>query len=142
VKATDYAPFGMGLIDRSFNAESYRYGFNGKENDEETGLQDYGFRIYYPGLGRFLSVDPLSKTFPWYTPYQFAGNKPIESIDLDGAEEMHYTWIENEKGELALTLIEEKAIIERVIESYRPGRSLYNDAAVPQYKTIVNNKKV
>jgi len=32
-------------------------------------------------------VDPLSTSYPWYTPYQFAGNKPIWFIDLDGAEE-------------------------------------------------------
>jgi RHS repeat-associated protein len=68
----------------------YRYGFNGKENDKETTgttTYDYGFRIYNPALGRFLSVDPLAKSYPWYTPYQFAGNKPIIAIDLDGLEE-------------------------------------------------------
>jgi RHS repeat-associated protein len=69
---------------------SYRYGFNGKENDNEvkgTGnQQDYGMRIYDPRLGRFLSVDPLTQTYPYYSPYQFAGNMPIWAIDLDGAE--------------------------------------------------------
>jgi hypothetical protein len=48
---------------------------------------DYGFRIYNPQLGRFLSVDPLTRSYPFYTPYQFAGNKPIQFIDLDGLEE-------------------------------------------------------
>lgn len=49
-------------------------------------------------LLRFLSVDPLTKDFPWYTPYQFAGNKVIMATDLDGLEERvviydnsHYT---------------------------------------------------
>ncbi|HEY8402014.1 MAG TPA: RHS repeat-associated core domain-containing protein, partial [Cytophagaceae bacterium] len=51
--------------------------------------QDYGMRIYDPRLGRFLSVDPLTKNFPHYTPYQFAGNNPILNIDLDGAEELN-----------------------------------------------------
>ena len=68
------------------NGSTYRYGFNGMENDNkvkgEGGQQDYGFRIYDSRLGRFLSVDPLTKSFPWYTPYQFAGNKPIACIDL------------------------------------------------------------
>ena len=77
---------------RNYSAgDSYRYGFNGKENDNEiygNGNQyDYGFRIYNPRLGRFLSVDPIAKVYPWYTPYQFAGNKPIVAIDLDGLEE-------------------------------------------------------
>jgi len=42
-------------------------------------------------LGKFLSVDPLTKGYPWYTPYQFAGNKPIWAIDLDGLEEFKIT---------------------------------------------------
>jgi RHS repeat-associated protein len=74
---------------------AYRYGFNGKENDNEVkgngNQQDYGMRIYDPRLGRFLSVDPLAPEYPWYTPYQFAGNKPIWAIDLDGLEEFFVT---------------------------------------------------
>ena len=77
---------------RKYSAESgYRYGFNGKENDKDVqgeGVQyDYGFRIYDSKIAKFLSVDPLAKSYPWYTPYQFAGNKPIVAIDLDGLEE-------------------------------------------------------
>jgi hypothetical protein len=37
-------------------------------------------------VARFLSVDPLAPEYPWYTPYQFAGNTPIQAIDLDGLE--------------------------------------------------------
>lgn len=88
--ATDYYSYGMVMPGRTFNSGAYRYGFNGQENDNEisgAGNQyDYGFRIYNPRLGRFLSVDPLTKGYPWYTPYQFAGNNPIEAIDLDGLE--------------------------------------------------------
>ncbi len=101
---------------RTESSGDYRYGFNGKEKDDkgEWGgeyltsatccdsegnviinytLQksqtyyDYGFRIYNPGIGKFLSVDPLTQQYPWYTPYQFAGNKPITAIDVDGREE-------------------------------------------------------
>ncbi len=39
-------------------------------------------------LGRFMSVDPLTAKFPWYSPYQFAGNDVIRHMDLDGAEPM------------------------------------------------------
>jgi RHS repeat-associated protein len=79
------------------SSTAYRYGFNGKENDKETvgtgeGTQDYGLRIYNPALGKFLSVDPLTKQFPHYTPYQFAGNKPIQAVDLDGGEEKIVIW--------------------------------------------------
>jgi len=67
----------------------YRFGFNGKEFDTEWHTDvnyDYGFRIYDPRISRFLSVDPLTASFPWFTPYQFAGNMPIRFIDLDGKE--------------------------------------------------------
>ena len=87
--------------------KGYRYGFNGKEIDKgDEGMggggstYDYGFRIYNPSLGKFLSVDPLTASYPWYTPYQFAGNKPIWAIDLDGLEE-YFTQdftLKNSKG--------------------------------------------
>ena len=92
--AQDYAPFGMQMVGRKFSAPNagYRYGFNGKENDNEVkgegNQQDYGMRIYDTRLGRFLSVDPLTESYPWYTPYQYAGNKPIWCIDLDGLEDI------------------------------------------------------
>jgi len=88
--ANDYYPFGAPMPGRSFNSNSYKYGFNGKENDNEvkgTGnQQDYGMRIYDPRLGRFLSVDPITSSYPELTPYQFASNNPIEFIDFDGLE--------------------------------------------------------
>ncbi|MCK7556238.1 hypothetical protein MKQ70_14930 [Chitinophaga sedimenti] len=91
LSASDYYPFGMPQRGRGHDFKAYRYGFNGKENDGEVkgdGIQyDYGFRIYDARLARFLSTDPLFQSYPWYTPYQFAGNKPIVAIDLDGLEE-------------------------------------------------------
>lgn len=87
----DYYPFGMMMVDRSFSAEDYRFGFNGQEREDEVkgsgNSYSFAFRIYDARLGRFLSVDPLTKTYPWYTPYQYAGNKPIACIDIDGLEE-------------------------------------------------------
>jgi RHS repeat-associated protein len=89
VSFTDYYVFGAPQTGRA--GGEYRYGFNGKENDKEVkGIegshQDYGMRMYDPRVGRFFSSDPLMFDYPFYTPYQFAGNKPITSIDLDGAE--------------------------------------------------------
>ena len=84
-------PFGMLQPNRAFSSgNSYRYGFNGKEKDKEVkgegNQQDYGFRIYDPRLGRFLSEDPITAEYPELTPYQFASNTPIQAIDLDGLE--------------------------------------------------------
>jgi RHS repeat-associated protein len=72
------------------NGSGYRYGFNGKEKDNdvkgEGNQQDYGMRVYDPRLGKFLSVDPITNEYPELTPYQFASNTPIWAIDLDGLE--------------------------------------------------------
>jgi RHS repeat-associated protein len=90
LSARDFYPFGMVMPERSFSTSTYRYGFNGKEFDSEWkgegNSYDYGFRVHDARLGRFLSVDPLAPEYPWYTPYQFAGNSPIRFLDLDGLE--------------------------------------------------------
>jgi RHS repeat-associated protein len=80
---------------RKYSAtNSYRYGFNDKENDNdvkgEGNQQDYGMRIYDPRLGKFLSEDPIAREYPWYSPYHFAGNDPIRNLDLDGLEPSPY----------------------------------------------------
>ncbi len=91
VSAQDYYPFGMLMPGRQWeNAAKFRYGFNGKENDNEIqgegNQQDYGMRIYDPRVGKFLSTDPLASSYAYYTPYQFAGDSPIKFVDLDGLE--------------------------------------------------------
>ncbi len=71
------------------SAEGYRYGFNGKEKDKDINsltAYDYGFRIYNPAIGKFLSVDPISSNFPWNSPYSYAEGDPVNYEDLDGLE--------------------------------------------------------
>ena len=76
-----------------------RYGFNGKEKLNEfegegkVDRYDFGARMYDARLGRFLSVDPLARKFPWVTPFQFASNSPIQSTDLDGAETLNKVYV-------------------------------------------------
>ena len=86
ISATDYFPFGMAIDSRSYTSSLYRYGFNGKELDKETGEQDYGMRMYDPRIAKFLSLDLISKKYPELSPYQFASNTPIQATDLDGLE--------------------------------------------------------
>ena len=97
ITANDYYPFGSQMPGRKYSQPNtkYRYGFNGKENDNdvkgEGNQQDYGFRIYDPRLGRFLSTDPIANEYPELTPYQFASNRPIQGMDLDGLEFIPYS---------------------------------------------------
>jgi RHS repeat-associated protein len=87
LSSTDFSAFGVELDGRKFVVRKARVDFNGKETDDETQLQNYDNRLYSPLLSRFISIDPIAMKFPWYSPYQFAGNKPIVAIDLDGLEE-------------------------------------------------------
>ena len=61
--AQEYYSFGALMPARTYptTGKVYRYGFNGKENDNEVkgvgNQQDYGARIYDDRIGRFLSTD-------------------------------------------------------------------------------------
>jgi len=85
----EYHPFGTSSY-RSGRTETEtsqkRYKYVGKERDEETGLYYYGFRYYAAWLCRFVSVDPLQFDYPHFTPFHYAGNKPITHIDIDGLQ--------------------------------------------------------
>jgi RHS repeat-associated protein len=113
INSNDYYAFGGQMNGRDFairGAQAYRYGFNGKENDNEVkgagNQQDYGMRIYDPRIAKFLSVDPITAQYPDLTPYQFASNSPIENIDLDGLEKISVKLI-MDQGKPVLTKISE-----------------------------------
>ena len=86
---------GMGLMVRRTIGKS-----KGPHNQ-----QDYGMRIYDPRLGRFLSVNPIADQYPSLTPYQFASNQPIESVDMDGKERFDFRAIRNADGMAKLQFI-------------------------------------
>jgi RHS repeat-associated protein len=86
----EYYPFGTSSFQAGRSAvevQAKRYRYVGKERDEHTGLDEYGARYYASWLCRFVSVDALKDKYPFYTTYQYAGNKPVSFIDLDGLEE-------------------------------------------------------
>jgi RHS repeat-associated protein len=108
ISATDYSPFGAPLASRTYQASEYRFGFNGKENDNEAkgngNQQDYGMRVCDNRLGRFFSIDPLTKKYPELSTYQFASNIPISGIDQDGLEHFNMTTITYSESGAAIGL--------------------------------------
>ncbi|MEP6793942.1 MAG: RHS repeat-associated core domain-containing protein, partial [Saprospiraceae bacterium] len=116
MSVNDFSPFGVVMDRRSYGILG-RYGFNGKAKDDEIFGKmheyDYGSRIYYPQLGKFLSVDPLVKTFPFWTGYQFAGNTPVMAIDLDGLEiktVIHYLDKDGSIGKTEVAILHDEVI--------------------------------
>ena len=72
-------------------SSDYRYGYNGKEKDDEikgeANSLDYGARIYDPRVGRWMSTDPQSHETPDWSPYRAFFDDPINFIDSDGERE-------------------------------------------------------
>jgi RHS repeat-associated protein len=66
----------------------YQYKFQGREFQDELGLNVYPFkyRTYDPAIGRFWSVDPVAESYVHNGVYNFAENRVVESIDLEGKE--------------------------------------------------------
>ena len=90
LSTSDFYPFGMTMPGRKMSPESYRFGFNGKENvDEVDGWQDYGMRMYNRKIARFPTPDPIivyQQKYPELSSYQYASLNPIRYIDIDGLE--------------------------------------------------------
>ena len=67
---------------------SYRFGFNGKEKDNEVMGEGneyaYEYRIFNSRIGKFFSIDPWEKKYKWQTPYAYYSNSPIWKVDFKG----------------------------------------------------------
>ena len=80
----------MLVPNRHASSNSYRYGFQGQEKDNEIKGEgnslNYTFRMHDPRVGRFFARDPLTKSYPWNSPYAFSENRVIDGVELEGLE--------------------------------------------------------
>ena len=86
VQHIQYVPFGEVFVEERNTTWSTPYKFNGKEQDEETGLCYYGARYYDPRTSVWLSVDPLAEKYPNVGSYVYCVNNPVKYIDPDGKD--------------------------------------------------------
>ncbi len=94
------------LIGRSGHARSfamaYKYKYNGKELQDELGLNlyDMDMRQYDPAIARWVVQDPIVHHNT--SPYSAYDNNPIYWADPSGMDGEHYNWdtgkYENDKG--------------------------------------------
>ncbi|WP_373427990.1 RHS repeat domain-containing protein [Chryseobacterium sp. WLY505] len=87
IEESNYYPFG--LKHEGYNGLTgnplYQYKYNGKEL-QESGMYDYGARMYMPDIGRWGVVDPLAEKMTRHSPYNYAFDNPMRFIDPDGME--------------------------------------------------------
>jgi RHS repeat-associated protein len=80
----------MLVPNRHGSSNSYRYGFQGQEKDDEIKGEgnslNYTFRMHDPRVGRFFARDPLAPKYSWNSPYAFSENRVIDMIELEGLE--------------------------------------------------------
>lgn len=128
----EYRLFGSPLVGRNFSSYKYRYGFNGKENDNETvgtgqGTQDYGSRIYNPVLGRWLSLDPLQTKYPFFSPYNFCGNNPVMFVDHDGKEiTPSKAFLSTSFGDVYSDLMKNNMVYRKIVSKFGGKQKDYN----------------
>lgn len=80
----------MLVPNRHGSSNSYRYGFQGQEKDDELKGEgnslNYTYRMHDPRVGRFFARDPLASKYSWNSPYAFSENRVIDMIELEGLE--------------------------------------------------------
>ncbi|ERN39815.1 RHS repeat-associated core domain protein [Rubidibacter lacunae KORDI 51-2] len=89
-----YDSFGN-VIHETDPSVDFRFGFTGRERDEETGLHYYRARYYDPRTGRFLSEDPLGFGAGDVNLYRYVGNSPLNFTDPSGTiiQQIRDLWI-------------------------------------------------
>ena len=105
VEENNYYPFGLKHkgYNNAINGLHYPYGYNGKEENDELGLEwlDFGARNYDASLGRWMNLDPLAELMRRHSPYNYAFDNPVYFIDPDGRKpeasqtaDVYYDWDE------------------------------------------------
>lgn len=79
-----YYPFGL-TVTTSVNGDENKFKYNGKELEDEHGLNwyHYGVRYYDPQLGRWHTMDPADE---FQSHYCYVGDDPVNLIDPDGTQ--------------------------------------------------------
>ncbi len=98
VQRDDYYPFGLSFNSYASGTKN-NYLYNGKEEQEEWGVIDYGARMYQPDLGRWFNIDPMSEKFASWSVYHYGYNRPISVIDPNGMENIAVVGAQNDERE-------------------------------------------
>ena len=77
-------------LDAAQVSQPWRY--QSKWHHSQSGLVDFGYRFYAPGLGNWMSRDPLGEA-GGLNLYGYVGNDPVNMMDADGLVPVQLTWV-------------------------------------------------
>lgn len=104
----------------------------------------FKYRIYDPRIGKFLSVDPLFREYPWNSPYAFAENDVIRSIDLEGLEKAIITLNTNSEGKTKAQVTTDKKLVQHLWRGFsvvKEAKWLTGEANYKVYTNGANTHK-
>jgi len=84
-------------------------------------------------------VDPLQHKYPHYTPYRYAGNKPVTFIDLDGLEEKPTETIHSPQSKKNANTNDENDPSLITKQRFEKVKKLFEGNANPVCITVFNN---
>ena len=149
-----YYPLG-GVFAPTASVQSYKY--NGKEFDNENGLNwyDYGARHYDTAIGRWHVMDPSSEKYYGVSSYVYCANNSVNYIDPDGRD---WYWDKDKTRQFNPDLNKDNqdAILQKgqtyigatdavknsngsVIENYRNDGSIMFSSEASGYKRMITN---
>ncbi len=110
VAQLDYQPWGEMFNAPPASAQGDRQ-YNGRVYDPGTGFHDYGARLYWPELGRFISADSVMGSLAApasLNRFSYVLNNPYRYIDPTGgwAESVHFTATRQWAAEAGMTALQ------------------------------------
>ncbi|ULL16718.1 toxin [Paenibacillus sp. H1-7] len=105
----EYTPYGSTAYCAGRSAVEVnlkRYGFTGKERDDETGFNYHGARYYASWLGRWVSCDPIG-IGDGSNIYRYGRNNPVAFIDTSGSNSVLNLLMEDERERVEKERIEQ-----------------------------------
>ena len=96
IEESNYYPFGLkhkgynNVTSSNGNSVAQKRGYQDQMLDDDLGLNwnTFKYRNYDASLARFHNIDPLAEEYSYQSPYNFAENRVIDGIELEGLEWM------------------------------------------------------
>jgi RHS repeat-associated protein len=92
-----YDSYGQVTSETNTNVD-FRYGYTGRERDEETGLDYYRTRYYDSLVGRFVSEDTIGFNGGDTNLYRYVANNPVNVTDPFGLEALSAGGLDVRRG--------------------------------------------